>query len=514
MALLYWKPTYQIMQSSRIPHTQQALAWFIPLISSLLILSCSLPARLIGPGDTPTLSATVTRTPYPTVTLTPSTTPTASRTPTPTRTKFPTATITPTPATPSPTSTITPIPATLTPGPNQITFGQDAWRLTSFEYTHTLKPLGYEVAPSWQGYPLHYDFLLLNFECSTGASLVSLYTDGRDMGLAFIHSPGGYPDAYLRDSKGQKYAISMIGACWLGIPMPPEAQGSETVLLYFKSLPPFQLDLAPPPEIPLGQICFVSERDGNAEIYTMNLDGEEQARLTFQSSREVEPAWSPDGLRILFVSNLSADDEIYVMAAEGLYPINLTQNPSSDGGPAWAPSGRMIAFHTQRDGNQEIYLMNADGSAPYNLSNNPADDAYPAWSPDGSRIVFQSQRDGNWELYVLQVASAELRRLTNTPADEQRPAWSPDGAQIAYWSGRNGVWHLKVINADGSNDRALVEFANPGPRPSRPGWSPDGRYIVFAIVRDNNQEIYLMNADGSNLRRLTENDSDDYDPCW
>jgi dipeptidyl aminopeptidase/acylaminoacyl peptidase len=386
--------------------------------------------------------------------------------------------------------------------------------LTSFEYTHTLQPLGFEVAPSWQGYPLHYDFLLLNFECSTGASLISLYTDGRDMGLTFIHSPDGYQDVYIRDDRGKKHAVSMIGVCWLGIPVPPEAQESEYILLYFKSLPPFQFDLTPPPDIPLGQICFVSERDGNAEIYAMNPDGEEQVRLTFQSSREVEPAWSPDGLRIAFVSNLSADNEIYVMAAEGIYPINLTQNPRSDGAPAWAPSGRLIAFHTERDGNLEIYLMNADGSGPYNLTNDPGADAYPAWAPDGSRIVFQSNRDGNWELYTLQVASAELSRLTHTIADEQRPAWSPGGDQIAYWSGRNGVWHLQVMNADGSGAKALVEFANPGPRPSRPAWSPDGCHIVFTILRDENQEIYLMNADGSNLRRLTENEDDDYDPCW
>jgi hypothetical protein len=494
--------------------TPRRLLRLIPLALSLVALSCSLPFRLTGLIDSEA-TPTATRTPYPSITPSPSTTPTYTLTPSPTRTKFPTATITPSPITPSPTTTSTPFPATLTPGINQITSGQNSWRLTSFEFTHTLKPLGFEVSPSWQGYPLNYDFLLLNFECSTGASLVSLYTNDKDLGVAFIHRPQGYQDVFLRDSQGVKYPITMISACWMAVPAPPEMQKSAYVLLFFKNLPPFEFDLSRPIDIPLGPICFISERDGNPEIYTMKPDGAEQIRLTRLSSIEAQPDWSPDGLRIAFTSNLTGDDEVYVMASDGMYPINLTQNASLDGGPAWSPSGQLIAFHSDRDGNQEIYLMTADGANLHNLTQDAlGDDAYPAWSPDGNRLVFQSNRDGNWEIYVIQADGGNLKRLTSTPADEQTPAWSPTTNQIAYWSGRDGVWRLNVMYSDGSQARSLVEFANPGPYPSRPAWSADGRMILFSIARDGNREIYLMNADGSNLRRLTNNDADDYDPCW
>jgi Tol biopolymer transport system component len=48
---------------------------------------------------------------------------------------------------------------------------------------------------------------------------------------------------------------------------------------------------APPPRH-VNKIAFVSRRDGNSEIYTMNADGSNQTRLTFNNSPDGDPAWS------------------------------------------------------------------------------------------------------------------------------------------------------------------------------------------------------------------------------
>jgi dipeptidyl aminopeptidase/acylaminoacyl peptidase len=90
---------------------------------------------------------------------------------------------------------------------------------------------------------------------------------------------------------------------------------------------------------------------------------------------------SLDNTKIAFVTDRDGNAEIYVMNADGTDQINLTNNPAHDSSPSWSPDGTKIAFMTGRDINGEIYVMNADGTDQVNLTNNPADDICPSWSP-------------------------------------------------------------------------------------------------------------------------------------
>ena len=63
------------------------------------------------------------------------------------------------------------------------------------------------------------------------------------------------------------------------------------------------------------------------------------------------PSWSPDGKRIVFVSDREGNHEIYVMDTDGGNLQNLTNNPGGDFGPAWfvpafavAPSGKQFTM--------------------------------------------------------------------------------------------------------------------------------------------------------------------------
>jgi hypothetical protein len=67
----------------------------------------------------------------------------------------------------------------------------------------------------------------------------------------------------------------------------------------------------------------------------MNADGSNPVDLSNNAAAERHPSFSPDGTKIAFVSNLDGNNEIYVMNADGTNQTRLTNDPASDFYPAW-----------------------------------------------------------------------------------------------------------------------------------------------------------------------------------
>ena len=291
------------------------------------------------------------------------------------------------------------------------------------------------------------------------------------------------------------------------------------------------------------RIVFQSDRDGHVhprlgwssyEIYVMEVDGNNQRRLTNHPNWDTSPSWSPDGKWIAFTSDRDEhvidnnpgglpNFEIYVMDADGGNQQNLTNDPDNDSSPSWSPDGKRIAFSSDRDGNYEIYVMDADGNNPQRLTDNDFFDTSPSWSPDGKRIVFMSWRDGHFigefglssEIYVMDADGGNEQRLTENRKSDSSPSWSPDGKWIAFISDRKGDnvnYEIYVMDADGGNQRRLT---NNRVHDKSPSWSSDGKRIVFSSYRDGSGEIYVMDNDGGNQQKLTNNPRHtNADPAW
>ena len=245
------------------------------------------------------------------------------------------------------------------------------------------------------------------------------------------------------------------------------------------------------------KIAFVSNRDGNDEVYVMNADGSSVVRLTNQSGLDLQPAWSPDGTRLAILSERSGNSEIWIIdATTGNEVRQLTTDGNVDGQPAWSPDGSQIVFTSDRSGNFELYKLNSDGSGGLTqLTNTPGgqEDSQPAWSPDGAKIVFRSDRDGNPDIYVMNADGSNQIALTSDAGSDTRPAWSPDGSMIAFSADRGGGnsngW---VMNADGSNQQPLALTAASETFVS---WSPDGTRLL--LQADNQVQTAVMLFDGS-----------------
>src|SRR5689334_3553589 len=77
------------------------------------------------------------------------------------------------------------------------------------------------------------------------------------------------------------------------------------------------------------RVAFVSERDGEQEIYVMADDGTGQHDLTNDpGAPDVAPAWSPDGTHIVYQRGFGPDGDLWVMDDDGGHPHALIDDPS------------------------------------------------------------------------------------------------------------------------------------------------------------------------------------------
>lgn len=139
------------------------------------------------------------------------------------------------------------------------------------------------------------------------------------------------------------------------------------------------------------KLAFISDRAGNPDIYVVEkkvkdglCESEEESnmgmyQLTDTEGRESDISWSPDGRQILFVSERDGNPEIYVMDSSGNNQIRLTQNDKTDFQPVWSPDGKNIAFVSDLDGDYDIFIMNNKGEDQKRLTNNDASDVNPSW---------------------------------------------------------------------------------------------------------------------------------------
>jgi len=288
------------------------------------------------------------------------------------------------------------------------------------------------------------------------------------------------------------------------------------------------------------QIAFMSNRDGDWDIYQMTLSTREIVNLTESSADEAFPSYDFSGQAMTYVSNAdrAAENDLtaYMMAADGSDPRRVQSDLPTildilgNGRLNWdavRPFSGGPVFVSLRDLNLEVYRARSsgDGTAEeVNLSHNGAIDWFPSVDVTGGQVAFASDRDGNQEIYLAE-ADGTLHRLTNDPATDLHAAWLSDARQVLFYSERGPLLDggQTVLYTLDTRDPAAQPVLLSGAPLSLEGGTPLVADVQFApgggaqlsLGYDGHDwEIYYTPAGGGEAINLTDNDADDLFPTW
>lgn len=262
----------------------------------------------------------------------------------------------------------------------------------------------------------------------------------------------------------------------------------------------------------LAFISFISERDGDREVYVIDQRGQNERRITQRpDTADYNGPVSPDGKYIL-VTSVSGNahgrkQQFLRLPLAGGLPTPLGPPRSLLRHPAFSPDGRFLFFEGSTEKFREIFRLRLDLGKGELLTNNREGNFWPSLSPDGKSLAFVSSRDQVAEVYVLRLGEKSARRLTHTERDEWHPAWSPDGKLLLFSSDRDGADRIYLQPLDGKPARRLTkEAVDPFVVEEHAEFMPNGKEVVF-VRRQRDRQDQLLSCDvlTRQTTRLLEN---------
>ncbi len=184
--------------------------------------------------------------------------------------------------------------------------------------------------------------------------------------------------------------------------------------------------------------------DMMGDIYTMPFSGGKATRITEGMAFDTQPRYSPDGKSIVFTSDRSGNDNIWTMELESKETKQITKSKSDNFQSAeWSPDGDYLVV-SKGTRNHKLFMYHKDGGGGFQLIKEPAGlkTIEPTFSHDG-RFIYYSRRTGAWnynaQLPQYQIGAYDRENGTNAVITSRygsafSPTLSPDGKYMVYGS--------------------------------------------------------------------------------
>jgi len=191
----------------------------------------------------------------------------------------------------------------------------------------------------------------------------------------------------------------------------------------------------------------VNPTDQNVDLWLYDVVRGSVSRLTSAPAPDVNPAWSPDGTRVLFSSKRGSAFDVYsktVDATEAEKP--LLTGPGDKFVEHWSGGGRFISATVLRSG---LWIFPLDPALKPAMvrADGKADHWQSEFSPDGKWLAYMSCESGNSEVYV-EPFPATGARWQISPRGGYMPHWRGDSKELVYVAA-DSMLMAAAITADG-----------------------------------------------------------------
>lgn len=222
-------------------------------------------------------------------------------------------------------------------------------------------------------------------------------------------------------------------------------------------------------------IVFLSYRDDDPMVWTLDLDTGEQRRLGQFGGMNFAPRFSPDGTRVALSLVKNGITHIYEYNLESKELRQLTFGNSLNTSPSYSPDGKKLAFNSDRSGRQQIHILDLETGTEQRVTYGAGRYATPAWSPDGQFIAFTKMADDTFYIGIMDPRGRNEKILAGGWYMEA-PSWAPGSRRVVYYEtekaldGIERISHIRSVDITGQNiyDIDLPDDVN-GVEPT---WSP------------------------------------------
>jgi hypothetical protein len=234
--------------------------------------------------------------------------------------------------------------------------------------------------------------------------------------------------------------------------------------------------------------------DSTTPLMWLDAGGKTEPLLTME--RYGTPRLSPDGQTLALTVISGGNQNVYVYDLQRLTMHRLTFASTNDGYPTWTPDGKHIAFSF---GGNTISWVRSDGAGaiqPLLEKTAGATNILPySFSPDGRRLsYYEINPDSAADIWTVTLdltdpdhpKAGKPELFLQTPSVEDRGAFSPDGRFMAYESNESGTFQIYVQPFPGRGGKWQV--SNTSGRYAT--WSRAGKQLFFETA-----DGYIMVAD-------------------